>query len=226
MPRAAWRSARRCPPKRFCAASTGSAAIPRAQALRQLRDAGPDHAPAARRQHRRRDAGAFGVQPGARLGRGSAALRHRNPFSSFNTAREHSRRGGGPRGARVPARPGVDQAFRACACAPRRGHAGVPAQRLPQHRPRRTREAAAALFRRDLSAGGEGARRAHLLDRASHRGHAARREPRHERLRAKAGAPALRVRRYYYDANERLLELSDSLHAAERFAYEMRLSRP
>jgi len=47
-----------------------------------------------------------------------------------------------------------------------------------------------------------------------------------ERLQAKAGAPALRVRRYYYDANERLLELSDSLHAAERFAYEMRLSRP
>lgn len=47
-----------------------------------------------------------------------------------------------------------------------------------------------------------------------------------ESLRAKAGAPALRVRRYYYDSNERLLELSDSLHAAERFAYEMRLSRP
>ena len=46
------------------------------------------------------------------------------------------------------------------------------------------------------------------------------------RLRATAGAPALRVRRYYFDANERLLELSDSLHAAERFAYEMRLSRP
>lgn len=46
------------------------------------------------------------------------------------------------------------------------------------------------------------------------------------RLRAKPGAPGLRVRRYYYDANERLLELSDSLHAAERFAYEMRLSRP
>lgn len=46
------------------------------------------------------------------------------------------------------------------------------------------------------------------------------------RLRVKAGAPALRVRRTYYDANERLLELSDSLHAAERFAYEMRLSRP
>ena len=46
-----------------------------------------------------------------------------------------------------------------------------------------------------------------------------------ERLRAKPGAPALRVRRSYYDANERLLELSDSLHAAEHFAYEMRLSR-
>lgn len=47
-----------------------------------------------------------------------------------------------------------------------------------------------------------------------------------ERLRTEPGAPALRVRRYYYDSNERLLELSDSLHAAERFAYEMRLSRP
>ena len=47
-----------------------------------------------------------------------------------------------------------------------------------------------------------------------------------QRLRATPGAPALRVRRYYYDANERLLELSDSLHAAERFAYQMRLSRP
>lgn len=45
-------------------------------------------------------------------------------------------------------------------------------------------------------------------------------------LRAQPGAPGLRVRRYYYDANERLLELSDSLHAAERFAYQMRLSRP
>jgi DNA-binding GntR family transcriptional regulator len=51
-------------------------------------------------------------------------------------------------------------------------------------------------------------------------------KPEAERLHAKPGAPGLRVRRYYYDANERLLELSDSLHAAERFAYEMRLSRP
>jgi len=46
------------------------------------------------------------------------------------------------------------------------------------------------------------------------------------RLRAKPGAPGLRVRRSYYDANERLLELSDSLHAAARFAYKMRLNRP
>lgn len=50
-------------------------------------------------------------------------------------------------------------------------------------------------------------------------------EPEAQRLRAKAGAPALRVRRYYYDANERLLEVSDSLHPAERFAYQMRLRR-
>jgi DNA-binding GntR family transcriptional regulator len=35
----------------------------------------------------------------------------------------------------------------------------------------------------------------------------------------------LRVRRFYYDATDRLLEVSDSLHAAERFAYEMRLRR-
>ncbi len=35
----------------------------------------------------------------------------------------------------------------------------------------------------------------------------------------------LRVRRYYYDATERLLEVSDSLHASGGFAYEMRLRR-
>jgi DNA-binding GntR family transcriptional regulator len=46
-----------------------------------------------------------------------------------------------------------------------------------------------------------------------------------KRLRAKPGGCGLRVRRYYYDANDRLLEVSDSLHAAERFAYEMRLQR-
>ena len=35
----------------------------------------------------------------------------------------------------------------------------------------------------------------------------------------------LRVVRYYYDATDRLLEVSDSLHAAGRFTYEMRLRR-
>jgi GntR family transcriptional regulator len=43
-------------------------------------------------------------------------------------------------------------------------------------------------------------------------------------LKCKPGC-GLRVRRYYYDATDRLLEVSDSLHAAERFAYEMRLRR-
>lgn len=46
-----------------------------------------------------------------------------------------------------------------------------------------------------------------------------------KRLRAKPGACGLCVRRYYHDANDRLLEVSDSLHAGERFAYEMRLRR-
>jgi GntR family transcriptional regulator len=45
------------------------------------------------------------------------------------------------------------------------------------------------------------------------------------RLRARAGTSALRVRRFYYDANDRLLEVSDSLHPGGRFAYEMRLRR-
>ena len=49
--------------------------------------------------------------------------------------------------------------------------------------------------------------------------------PEAKRLRCKAGCCGLRVRRHYYDANDRLLEVSDSLHAAERFAYEMRLRR-
>ncbi len=43
-------------------------------------------------------------------------------------------------------------------------------------------------------------------------------------LKSKPGC-GLRVRRYYYDATDRLLEVSDSLHAAGRFAYEMRLRR-
>ena len=45
------------------------------------------------------------------------------------------------------------------------------------------------------------------------------------RLGTQPGGSGLRVRRAYYDANERLLELSDSLHAGEHFAYEMRLKR-
>jgi DNA-binding GntR family transcriptional regulator len=45
------------------------------------------------------------------------------------------------------------------------------------------------------------------------------------KLDSKPGSCGLRVRRYYYDGNERLLEMSDSLHAAGRFAYEMRLRR-
>jgi GntR family transcriptional regulator len=45
------------------------------------------------------------------------------------------------------------------------------------------------------------------------------------RLGSSGGGCGLRVRRYYYDANDRLLEMSDSLHAGEDFAYEMRLNR-
>lgn len=44
------------------------------------------------------------------------------------------------------------------------------------------------------------------------------------RLGSRPGC-GLRVTRYYYDGTDRLLEVSDSLHAAERFAYEMRLQR-
>jgi len=43
-------------------------------------------------------------------------------------------------------------------------------------------------------------------------------------LECKPGC-GLRVRRFYHDGTDRLLEVSDSLHAAERFAYEMRLRR-
>ncbi len=45
------------------------------------------------------------------------------------------------------------------------------------------------------------------------------------RLKAPPGACGLRVRRYYYDASDRLLEVADSLHAAGNFAYEMELRR-
>lgn len=45
------------------------------------------------------------------------------------------------------------------------------------------------------------------------------------RLGVAPGGCGLRVWRSYYDANERLLEMSDSLHAGERFVYETRLKR-
>jgi DNA-binding GntR family transcriptional regulator len=44
-------------------------------------------------------------------------------------------------------------------------------------------------------------------------------------LRAKPGAPGLRAVRRYYDEGARLVELSDALHAGERFTYVTRLKR-
>ncbi|UCE30268.1 MAG: GntR family transcriptional regulator [Burkholderiales bacterium] len=44
-------------------------------------------------------------------------------------------------------------------------------------------------------------------------------------LKAKAGSPALRMLRHYYDGGGRLLEVSDSLHPAARFSYAMTIRR-
>jgi DNA-binding GntR family transcriptional regulator len=44
-------------------------------------------------------------------------------------------------------------------------------------------------------------------------------------LLAKAGSPGLRAIRRYYDDGGRLLELSDAVHAGERFTYVTRLKR-
>jgi len=44
-------------------------------------------------------------------------------------------------------------------------------------------------------------------------------------LGVKRSAPAMRVQRRYYDANERLLLVAISLHPPERFAYSMVLTR-
>lgn len=41
------------------------------------------------------------------------------------------------------------------------------------------------------------------------------------RLKAKPGAAVLRMQRFYYDVDGRLLEVSDSLHPADRFSYAM-----
>jgi DNA-binding GntR family transcriptional regulator len=46
-----------------------------------------------------------------------------------------------------------------------------------------------------------------------------------QRLNVASGSYGLRVLRFYYDANERLLQCSDSRHAGHAFAYEMRLQR-
>ena len=40
-----------------------------------------------------------------------------------------------------------------------------------------------------------------------------------------AGAPALSIRRSYYDESGRLVELADTVHPADRFAYRMTLKR-
>ncbi len=44
-------------------------------------------------------------------------------------------------------------------------------------------------------------------------------------LKAKAGGPALRTLRLYYDTDDRLLEASDSIHPADRFSYAMTIKR-
>jgi DNA-binding GntR family transcriptional regulator len=44
-------------------------------------------------------------------------------------------------------------------------------------------------------------------------------------LRAQAGDPALRTRRRYYDKGGRIVALSDSVHPAQRFTYEMVVQR-
>ena len=44
-------------------------------------------------------------------------------------------------------------------------------------------------------------------------------------LSAAPGGPALRTRRRYYDSSGRIIALSDSVHPAERFTYEMVLKR-
>jgi DNA-binding GntR family transcriptional regulator len=44
-------------------------------------------------------------------------------------------------------------------------------------------------------------------------------------LRARDGSPALRAIRRYYDANDRLIELSNAIHPGERFSYVTSLVR-
>lgn len=44
-------------------------------------------------------------------------------------------------------------------------------------------------------------------------------------LLCSAGSPALRIQRMYFDANNLLLEISDSMHPSGRFSYQMSLRR-
>jgi GntR family transcriptional regulator len=44
-------------------------------------------------------------------------------------------------------------------------------------------------------------------------------------LGVRAGAPALSIRRRYFDEGGRLVEMADTVHPANRFAYRMELRR-
>ena len=44
-------------------------------------------------------------------------------------------------------------------------------------------------------------------------------------LKAKPNSPALRTLRLYYDTDDRLLEVSDSIHPGERFSYSMTIRK-
>ena len=44
-------------------------------------------------------------------------------------------------------------------------------------------------------------------------------------LKSKAGGPALRMLRFYFDKNDRLVEASDSIHPADRFSYAMAIDK-
>jgi len=44
-------------------------------------------------------------------------------------------------------------------------------------------------------------------------------------LAAQAGAPALRIVRRYFDADDRLLEVAENIHPADRFTYRMNLHK-
>ena len=220
---AAWRSASRCRRKPTCAIKYRVSRYTAREALRRLRDAGLIT--------RRRRAGSTVTAAPPRstlalaLGSAEDLLRYATETRFLIQQKQYIRAAGADLAVlELQARPGVDQAV-GCACARGRPRRSACSTVYLHRRARRPRGAAAALLRGDLSAGGKGARRAHRLDRPSHRGARCSATKRRSACGRRPARRRLRVRRYYYDANERLLELSDSLHAAERFAYEMRLSR-